>query len=93
MMTIIIYDIQDTNNRNKVIKNLQHYGLKRIQKSAFTGELNKKDKQELSQKLEKNIQTEKDSILIIPVCDKCQEKIINHGKTIKLEDEEDYLIE
>lgn len=51
MKTIIIYDITQTNNRNKVIKILQHYGLKRIQKSVFAGYLDKKQRKTISEEL------------------------------------------
>lgn len=39
MLTLIIYDITDDELRNKVASFLKSKGLKRIQKSAFLGEL------------------------------------------------------
>lgn len=92
MLTIIIYDIKETNNRNKIIKKLQHYGLKRIQKSAFMGDIKLSYKKELTLALQENIQANKDSIIIIPVCNTCQEKIITHGTPLKYTEDE-YVIE
>ena len=92
MITIIIYDIKETKNRNNVIKKLQHYGLKRIQKSAFMGNLTQNYKEELIKTLEENIICPKDSIIIIPVCNACQEKIITQGTTLTYTEAE-YIIE
>lgn len=39
MLTLIIYDITDDDLRNRVASFLKTKGLKRIQKSAFLGEL------------------------------------------------------
>ena len=56
MLTLIIYDIEETKNRNDLIKKLRHYGLIRIQKSAFSGYLNH-DKRLMIKKIALNKKT------------------------------------
>lgn len=79
MLTCIIYDIQETNNRNHLIKLLQHYGLKRIQKSTFTGYLDIKKREKIEKELDKYIETEKDSISIIAICNNCEKQLKTYG--------------
>lgn len=73
MLIVVIYDISDNNTRNNLIKCLQHYGLHRIQKSAFLGNLSHIQREKLEEKLNSFISGEKDSIYVIPICDRCQE--------------------
>jgi len=44
VLTLVIYDITDDELRNKVASFLKSKGLKRIQKSAFLGELSNSEK-------------------------------------------------
>ena len=39
MLTVVVYDISDNTSRSNLIKQLQHFGLHRIQKSVFIGYL------------------------------------------------------
>ena len=39
MLTVVVYDISENTSRNNLIKRLQYFGLKRIQKSVFIGYL------------------------------------------------------
>ena len=43
MLTVVVYDISDNTSRSYLIKKLQHFGLKRIQKSVFIGYLEAKE--------------------------------------------------
>ena len=88
MLTIIIYDIEETKNRNNVIKKLRHYGLKRIQKSAFRGNLKQDQRNTLKEKLEENILSQKDSIIQIEICASCKEHITQLGNSETLQEEE-----
>lgn len=92
MMTIIIYDITQTNDRNKVIKILQHYGLKRIQKSAFSGYLNSVQREKIYNELQYYTTEEKNSIILIPLCESCEEKIKYHGQINLPQENEEYEI-
>ncbi len=78
-MTLIIYDISKDNYRNKLVKFLQEYGLKRIQYSGFLGNINPHDRIVMSREIGKFISSEKDSIYLIPMCNRCKKltKIIS----------------
>lgn len=75
---IIFYDISDNKTRNTISSFLLNVGFKRIQKSVFFGELNKKEKEELIKKLNKTIK--EDSLAIIEICSSCYEKIKKIGE-------------
>jgi CRISPR-associated protein Cas2 len=72
MLTLVIYDISDNKDRNNLIKKLQHYGLHRIQKSAFLGDINCSKRTELEGKVAEDLSGPKDSIYFVPICDKCR---------------------
>lgn len=74
MLILVIYDISDNIQRNHLIKMLQHHGLHRIQKSAFLGNLNSQRRDELEESVEEYISGPKDSIYLIPICEKCQNR-------------------
>ena len=93
MLTIIIYDIEETKNRNDLIKKLRHYGLIRIQKSVFAGHLNKNRRQELRKKIEHNILAEKDSIIQLEICEKCKDQIALIGNsTLPTKEKDNYRV-
>lgn len=68
---------------------LLDYGLNHIQYSGFLGEINPHDRFVLSKEVEKYLSSSRDSIYIIPVCDKCVRlcKIISENKR-EIEEEE-----
>ncbi|WP_305548104.1 CRISPR-associated endonuclease Cas2 [Sediminibacterium sp.] len=88
-----IYDISDNNTRNNLIKCLQHYGLHRVQKSSFIGNLSHIQREKLEEKLDSFISGEKDSIYLIPICDSCREitKIFSKEKMV-LENHDNFRI-
>jgi len=71
MFTLVVYDISDDKNRTHLSKALENFGLNRIQYSAFTGELNPHDRHVLLQDIRKYATGEKDSIYVIPLCERC----------------------
>ncbi|MDR2967894.1 MAG: CRISPR-associated endonuclease Cas2 [Methanobacteriaceae archaeon] len=75
MLVFVIYDISDNKSRLTLIKKLQHFGLHRVQKSAFSGILTLKDRFKLCDEIELYLSSEKDSIIIIPICDSCGKSI------------------
>ncbi|MDI9624118.1 MAG: CRISPR-associated endonuclease Cas2 [Candidatus Aenigmatarchaeota archaeon] len=79
MLTLIIYDISEDNYRSKLVKFLQEYGLKRIQYSGFLGDINPNDRIVMAKEIEKFISSEKDSIYMVPMCNRCKKltKIIS----------------
>jgi len=68
MLLWIIYDIVDDKKRNKIAKTCKSYGLYRVQKSAFLGNLNSNEIDELSLRCEDIIDKECDSVYIFPMC-------------------------
>ena len=75
MLTFVSYDISENKDRTNLIKKLRHFGLQRIQKSFFAGELNLNERMDLLDELEIFLSSEKDSIIMLPVCENCKESI------------------
>ncbi|MEM1689892.1 MAG: CRISPR-associated endonuclease Cas2 [Candidatus Hadarchaeales archaeon] len=71
MLTLVIYDISSDDIRTKLANRLFDYGLQRIQYSAFKGELNAHDREVLVKELPKFVEGERDSIYVIPLCERC----------------------
>ncbi len=90
MLTLVIYDISDNHERSRLIKKLQHFGLHRIQKSAFLGNLKSQKRIELGDVIQYHLSGPKDSIYIIPICDKCKDmtRIFSAEKRVLEESDE-----
>lgn len=71
MKTLVIYDISDDDKRSDLRDHLRDYGLEHIQYSGFLGEVNPHDRFVLSKEVEKFLSCERDSIYIVPLCEKC----------------------
>lgn len=71
MRTIVIYDISDDRKRTKLSDYLKGYGLRRIQYSGFYGLLNGHDRHVLVLEAGRYISSPRDSIYVIPLCDRC----------------------
>ena len=80
MLTVVVYDITDNTSRLHLIKKLQHFGLKRLQKSVFIGYLESKERLDLAEDLETYLSNDRDSIVIFPVCDSCKKSILLEGE-------------
>lgn len=79
MLTVVVYDISDNNSRLYLIKKLQFFGLKRIQKSVFIGYLEIKERLDLADDLETYLSKDTDSIIILPLCESCKNSILLVG--------------
>lgn len=79
LLTVVVYDITDNTSRLHLIKKLQFFGLKRIQKSVFIGYLEMKDRLDLAEDLDKFLSNETDSIIILPLCGNCKDLIFIAG--------------
>jgi len=82
LITLVIYDISDDRDRYRLAELLKDYGLERIQYSGFKGELNPHDRMVLAKEVKKFVSGERDSVYIIPLCEKCASacKIISSSK-------------
>ncbi|MGD1823023.1 MAG: CRISPR-associated endonuclease Cas2 [Pleomorphochaeta sp.] len=66
---LLIYDISDEETKyNNIYKILNLCYAKRIQKSVFLLQDEKKDVLRVISKIKKNINVEKDKLLLIPLC-------------------------
>jgi len=92
MMTLVIYDISDDEVRLRVSKVCKRFGLSRIQRSAFLGELTSSKRKELALKLRRTLGGRKGNIQIFIICrsDFAMREII--GKQEFEGDEQDVLI-
>jgi len=71
MRTLVIYDISDDRSRVKVSTILKEFGLRRVQYSGFIGETNPNDREVLERLLRRYLTSERDSIYIVPLCNRC----------------------
>lgn len=75
MLVWVVYDIVENRIRNKVAKICKNYGLYRVQKSAFLGDLNKNEIDELVLQCKELADREKDSVYVFPMCDEDFRKV------------------
>jgi CRISPR-associated protein Cas2 len=84
VLTWVIYDVSDNLLRTKISEKCKDYGLKRLQKSAFFGELDKNTAEMLAVDIENILQSERatgdDCVFILPECKECISKKITIGK-------------
>ncbi len=70
MQTLVVYDISDDNIRNRLAEFLKDFGLERIQKSAFLGDLSPQERKDLLLILPKFIKDEEDRIDVFVICER-----------------------
>lgn len=80
MLTVVVYDISDNTSRLYLIKKLQFFGLKRLQKSVFIGYLEVKERLDLADDVETYLSSDSDSIVIFPLCESCKNSILIQGE-------------
>jgi CRISPR-associated protein Cas2 len=91
MIYLYAYDIPDNRRRTKIAKKLEQYGI-RIQKSVFQCDISAGLSENLKSSLQKFINTEEDSLLIIPLCQNDLEKIEYLGMKISIQHEDEKYI-
>lgn len=69
MLVWVIYDISNDKTRNRVAKACKDTGLYRVQKSAFLGNLNRNQIDELKIMCEDVMDRDVDSVFIFPMCE------------------------
>ena len=67
----IIYDISNNSKRTKVATKCKNYGLIRVQKSAFVGDLTKNKIEMLGLEIKDLNLDETDCIYMLPSCNNC----------------------
>ena len=68
MKTLVIYDISDDNIRLRVSEICKDFGLSRIQRSAFLGDLTSSRRKELITALRKALGEEEGNIQVFVIC-------------------------
>lgn len=84
-MIWVIYDISNNLLRTKVSEKCKDYGLERMQKSAFLGNLDLNNAEMLAIEIEDILKKDNESniedcVFILPMCDNCIKKKITIGK-------------
>lgn len=91
MLTFVAYDISDNKVRNHLINLLRHFGLYRVQKSFFAGNLNLTERINLADELEIFLSSSKDSIILFSLCEGCKSSInIFSQRNISLPEESEF---
>jgi CRISPR-associated protein Cas2 len=75
LLVWVIYDITDNRTRQRVSDCCKNYGLYRVQKSVFLGDLNTNDRESLGLECEELIDTEKDSVYVFPMDEQSFKKV------------------
>ncbi len=81
MLTWVVYDISSDKTRAKIAKRCLGFGLHRVQKSVFLGDVNSNRVDEIEMFSRDLMDEEEDSVYIFPLCqedfDKC--RLIGQG--------------
>ncbi|MEW6676221.1 MAG: CRISPR-associated endonuclease Cas2 [Nitrospirota bacterium] len=75
MLVWVVYDIVENKIRTKVAKACKGYGLYRVQKSAFLGDINRSQIDELVLRCKEITDEEKDSVYVFPMCEEDFKKV------------------
>lgn len=86
MNILIIYESKFKTNQMKIEDVLRHFGLRKIQNQTFIGKLDKTELDEIKNEFSKKI-NQKESVLVIPLCETCYSKKEIFGKTIKFKED------
>jgi len=70
VVTLVVYDVPEDRVRDRVAEGCKDYGLKRIQYSAFTGDLNRNRRQELYMRLRRELGGHDGNIRIYVISDR-----------------------
>ena len=75
MLVWVIYDITENSTRKKVSDRCKDYGLYRVQKSVFLGDLNSNQRDSLAIECEEMIDIDIDSVYIFPMDEESFKKV------------------
>ena len=80
MLTWVIYDITKDRTRTKIAKRCLDFGLYRVQKSVFLGDLASNRIDEIILASQELMNPETDSIYVFPMCREDFDKVRNIGQ-------------
>jgi CRISPR-associated protein Cas2 len=75
MLTWVVYDISKDRTRTKIAKRCLNFGLYRIQKSVFLGDIDANRVEEIVLASKELMNLETDSIYVFPMCREDFEKV------------------
>jgi len=80
MLLWVIYDIRSDKARKKMADTCEGYGLYRVQLSAFLGDVNQNQMDELKLKAESLINEKHDAVYLFPMCEDDFKKVALVGQ-------------
>lgn len=75
-MTLVIYDIENDRVRTRISEACKDYGLRRVQKSAFRGDLNTNRREMLYQRLQQTLGRRAGSVHLYVLCDRDAKEVL-----------------
>lgn len=82
----VLYDISSDRRRNKLARLCLDFGLKRVQKSCFLGDMKKQQRSKFERQMEQILEPE-DQVCLIPIPEKSVPEMKTWGKNIDLQAE------
>jgi CRISPR-associated protein Cas2 len=70
LLTFVVYDIPDDRTRLRIANVCKDFGLKRIQYSAFWGQLGATSRGEMLARLSHTLGGQPGKVLVLPVCER-----------------------
>ena len=93
MLWWVIYDISEDKVRNSIASKCKNYGLERVQKSAFLGELTKNKAEMLAIEVKDALSSPNDCVFILPSCTSCfADKIVGGSFEFDLTSQKDFIV-
>ena len=80
------FDCKFKTNLKNIERILQHYGLRKIQNSLYSGDLKNDERKDLAKNISEIIR-DADNVLIMPVCQSCYSKKEICGREIRFQEE------
>ena len=86
MKVLVSLEIKFKTNRNKITDILKHFGFKSLQENLYFGDIEYADYYAMQIYIMENIR-EYDSVLTIPLCKSCYEKLNVFGRNLSFRDD------
>ncbi len=80
MLYWAIYDVSSNAVRNRIVNVCKDFGLKRVQKSVFLGELSRNRAGMLAFEVQKELGGGSDAFFLVPSCESCIKAVFAVGE-------------
>lgn len=81
MTWICCYDVRSARRRSRLHKLLRGW-LRPVQQSVFEGDLSPKDRKALSTLILREIDPERDTVRLYPLCERCHDRVVLLGVSV-----------